>query len=120
MDTIIIFIVKKLKHLVDNLYYSKYHINKSEPLVRKMFPWIDKVSEYSFVTEYVKDMHAHDISNLNRFILNYYWWEVAIATVQKNFEKIKDLNVLVELTETISDFHTEILISNHTDNNGNG
>lgn len=116
MNTFIIFLLKKAKKFVDNLYYNKYHLNKEEPLVRKMFPWITQVSEYGFVWTYLKDKNAHDISDLNKLVLSYYWWEVNMATTNKNFDRIENLQSLVEFTESIFDYHSEVLISNNTEN----
>jgi hypothetical protein len=116
MNIFIIFLLKKAKKFVDNLYYNKYHIGKEEPLVRKMFPWITQVSEYRFVWDYLKDKTAHDISDLNKLVLSYYWWEVNMATTNKKFDRIEHLNSLIEFTESISDYHSEVLISNNTEN----
>lgn len=119
MNTFIIFALKKAKKFIDNLYYNKYHIGKQEPLARKMFPWITQVSDYRFVWDYLKDKSAHDISDLNQLVLSYYWWEINMATTNKKFDRIEHLNSLVEFTESISDYHSEVLISNNTDNGSN-
>lgn len=116
MKTFIIFLLRKSKKFIDNLYYNKYHIDKEEPLVRKMFPWITQVSEYKFVSEYLKDKNAHDISDLNKLILSYYWWEINLATTSKQFDRIEHLHSLVDFAESISDYHKEILIFNNSEN----
>lgn len=113
MQTLIFFLIRKAKKIVDNLYYNKYHLNKQEPLVRKMFPWITRVSEYDFVSTYLKDKQVSEISDLKKLILSFYWGEVALATSSKNFNRIEQLQVLVDFTDSISDFHSEVLISNN-------
>jgi len=117
MDKIIIFILRKLKKIVDNCYYNKYHLNKQEPLVRKMFPWITYVTDYRFVGDYLKGKDARDVSDLKKLILSFYWWEIAIATASKNFTRVEHLQVLVDFADSISDFHSEVLISNNNNEN---
>ena len=116
MNTFIIFLVKKSKKFIDNLYYNRYDINKTEPLARKMFPWITHVSDYRFVWTYLKDKTVREISDLNILILSYYWWEVALATQRKDFNCIEHLQSLIDFSDNLSDYHSEVLISNNTDN----
>lgn len=116
MNKIIIYLLKKAKKFIDNLYYNKYHLNNEEPLIRKMFPWISHVGDYNAVNDYLKNQAPSDLEDLKKLILSFYWWEVSNATTSRNFDYVKSLHCLVDFAESLSAYHSEILISNNTEN----
>jgi len=108
-----IIIITFFKNLIDKLYYSKYNLGNQEALIRKMFPWIKIVWEYSQLELFLKDKTAKDLSDIKMAIMSYYWGENARLTLEWKFEEIKRIQWLVDFCQSLTDYVNELISYNN-------
>ena len=102
-----------LKKFIDKLYYIKYNAWNKEILIRQMFPWIEKVWEYSKIEDFLQGRSTSEIDQVVSTIMSYYWWEVARLNSNKNHDEIWSLQWLVDFCQSLKDYLNELYILNN-------
>ncbi len=106
-EPIILFILTKLKKIVDNWYYKKYHQFNQETLVRTMFPWIINVDSYGRLNTYLLTQSPSELDQLVKAIFSYYWAEVATLHSKYDYESVSQLKWLHDFALMLQSYSRE-------------
>ena len=60
-------------------------------------------------------MSPGEVHELVRFIMVYYWGEAALLTSRQQYEKLKTLEGLSQLADSIVAYHQEAILNNNSE-----
>jgi len=107
-DKAMIYILRKVKKIVDNLYYKKYHQFNQETLVRTMFPWLVNIDSYSRLNSFLVSQDPLQVRQLVQAILSYYWAEVSSYHAKYDYNAVAQLKWLYEFANWLDLYSREI------------
>lgn len=97
-----------IKNKVDNLYYKHYKLYNQETLVRKMFPSIITLDNYSKLNTYLITHSSTEIDWLVSAIMSYYWSEVALYHSRGDYDSVKQLLGLYNFALNLKSYAQEV------------